>query len=389
MSRHDEAANALRARELERRHAFFLLLSSLALLLSLTPHCAPAAPEPIASAASPILGGTVDGTQRAVMAIVWSHPDGTMEIGSGSLVASDLVLTAQHCVSPSVVQGSVDRVTLCGELEGDASPILPDLFGAPAAASQFKVYPQTQTPRSSAGALEVVEVLVPPNTTGASMCGNDIALLRLASPLDGVTPLPLRLSKPPVPGEPLTVVGYGANGTDRTAIGTRHTRSGVTVESVGATMLGSWLLTTETEWIVSEGPCGGDSGGPAIDKDGRIVGVMSRGPSTECKSMIYERVDSFAPWLRGYVGENPPPIAVDAGSAPDVSGGPASSVSSSVSSNDPGTTTVTRNGCQTTSARPRPGAPFLAVVAALVFALRWGRAGAVRMVSRTTRRSRR
>src|SRR5204863_5796765 len=68
---------------------------------------------------------------------------------------------------------------------------------------------------------------------------------------------------------------------------------------------------------VDLGACSGDSGGPALDGDGRILGIMSRGRADSCSEVTYTRLDRHASWLRAVVvraskerGVDPPGWAV-------------------------------------------------------------------------------
>jgi hypothetical protein len=53
------------------------------------------------------------------------------------------------------------------------------------------------------------------------------------------------------------------------------------------------------EWVGPGGACSGDSGGPAIDAEGRVIGVLSRGKDG-CLSPVYANVFDYADWLRGH-----------------------------------------------------------------------------------------
>jgi hypothetical protein len=60
-------------------------------------------------------------------------------------------------------------------------------------------------------------------------------------------------------------------------VGLRRSRSDVVVESVGAVNEDGRVKSTATEWVADIGPCGGDSGSPALDGAGLLIGIMSRG----------------------------------------------------------------------------------------------------------------
>ena len=57
----------------------------------------------------------------------------------------------------------------------------------------------------------------------------------------------------------------------------RRSRSGLGVLALGPLRASSGRITVTENDFVMPGPCGGDSGGPALDDAGFSVGVMSRG----------------------------------------------------------------------------------------------------------------
>lgn len=52
-----------------------------------------------------------------------------------------------------------------------------------------------------------------------------------------------------------------------------------------------------SEWIGDTGICSGDSGGPALDSQNRVVGVTSRG-GANCTNPIYGSVHSWGDWIK-------------------------------------------------------------------------------------------
>jgi hypothetical protein len=222
------------------------------------------------------------------------------ELCTGYLIMPDLVLTARHCAAPVI-----DATGGCVATE--AGP--PSTGGTPLAPGQIVVSTDAVLGPASKP-IAVAEVTVLPDSAGKPLCGNDVALLRLASPLTAITPIPLRVDAPPVSGETFTGVGYGSSkpAPDDDS-GTRRARTDLAVASVGA----SGDRTLESEWIAAEGPCAGDSGSPALDAEGASFGVMSRGPKSKCQSMIYQRIDVHAAWLKEHalasasrLGTSPP-----------------------------------------------------------------------------------
>jgi hypothetical protein len=238
------------------------------------------------------------------------------------------------------------------------------LEGATFAAYEGASVDASSTPRA------IVAARVEPGSVGQSMCGNDVAVLQLAEPLRDVTPLTLRLEGPPIVGEAAVPVGYGyATPGDDTTLYTRRMRTDAIVATLGpASTVSGDVRLTEAEWTLSVGPCAGDSGGPALDGTGAVIGVMSRGVQASCTDMIYGRIDAHAAWLSEEIaasyartGTSPPDdaaIAVDDAGAPD--GGAV--VDAGVAGGS--------GGC-TASGSSRPGAlAWLALVAGVVVSLR-------------------
>lgn len=247
--------------------------------------------EDTARASQAIAGGVVDTTNTNVMgiAIVRNGGFGTC---TGSLITPTLVLTARHCVSP-VTEGGV----LCTPAIVNGVRRTETLSAEPYAPVSFYVTPDVViSPRSRFTG--VAEVLTPPDTTGAPLCGNDIALLRLARP---VTDLPLirpRLDLPPSTDETFTASGFGGTNAMGAGSGQRRMRSELVVRHVGLAEARGVVLLEESEWLADTGTCRGDSGGPALDGLGEVFGVLSRGSATGCDSPVYTRVDSFNGWIR-------------------------------------------------------------------------------------------
>ncbi len=238
-----------------------------------------------------VLNGTAS-ANAGVVAV--ENPD---ELCSGYLIAPNLVLTARHCVS---MVGGAGTTTACSPvMQADGTTLQPATPVSDYDASVIHVYPSDRVPFIGGG-IAVAEVIVLPDSGTQPLCGRDVALVRLVTPIDGATIIAPRLDGPPIVGEPLTVVGYGqTGGGNPDTAGTRLEVGGSSPVSIGVTMDASGRTrTNENEWVIDTGPCSGDSGSPAIDANGLSVGVMSRGQGSVCTSMVYERVDPHADWLR-------------------------------------------------------------------------------------------
>lgn len=185
---------------------------------------------------------------------------------TGTLIDTDVVLTARHCVSHTTE--TVQCPATGKQITADRAP------------STLAIYVGDDIAHAELVA-RGKHIIVP---RGNTLCGDDLALIVLDREVPGITPLDVRTTALTV-GEHVRAVGYGKRG-DTEAAGTKLLREHVKV-----------LEVSRTEFKVGEATCQGDSGGPAIDEaSGEVVGVVSRGgPTCEGANVhnIYTQTDAF------------------------------------------------------------------------------------------------
>lgn len=236
-----------------------------------------------------IMGGYQSFDDTSVVLITrWGG--GGFGLCSGSLIAPNVVLTAQHCIA--------DTVNLQTGQSVEGVNCLTTGFNPPYQAFTMAITTRPYISQNYSDYYLVKEIVIPQDGQNG-FCGRDVALLILADPVpqDEAVPLVPRVDEPLRAGETYSAIGYGHTGYDNDS-GVRRRRDNLTLNCVGGQ--DCLFLPYDQEWLGETGVCSGDSGGPAIDEFGRVTGIASRGPAV-CASPVYGSVHFWADLIRSTV----------------------------------------------------------------------------------------
>lgn len=246
-------------------------------------------PAPVGSVAASVNGAVDDARDWPGVVLLQARKPEGIATCTAVLIAPNLLLTARHCVC------STEAALVCG-----ASPLSAPVDGVDVLSTN------DLTLSATSPVVGTVRVEVPPE--GNDECGFDIAAVILAGEHEGAVIYPPRLDAPILTGETFTAVGYGTTGSG--GLGTRRWASEVPVACVG----GVDCVIPEvqpTEWMAGDDAfCTSDSGSGAIDSEGRLIGVVSKGIAP-CTTPIVTSTYAFRDWIRS-VGR----MAADEGGYP-------------------------------------------------------------------------
>ncbi|MBX3264095.1 MAG: trypsin-like serine protease [Labilithrix sp.] len=225
--------------------------------------------ENVDQAIQPIIRGVSSGTEHDAVVVLTTFREGLRRsLCTATLVAPNLVITARHCVSDT------ESSTACSM---DGTPIVGGGVKGDRAAGDLVVFlgkggvaPDTEVEVNGVarGAKVVVDA-------ASNVCNRDVAFVvldrKLAAPV-----APLRLG-PPTMSETVSAVGWGIDETG-TLPESREVRAGISLIGVGPAMYPDHATYGygDSEFMIGESACAGDSGSPAFAQSGAVVGVAAR-----------------------------------------------------------------------------------------------------------------
>lgn len=133
---------------------------------------------------------------------------------------------------------------------------------------------------------------------------NDLAVAKLSTPVDDITPVALSSTRPSV-GEELQFAGWGSHSATVLGPSDHLKRGHFRVSGIDEATLEALPIGTRT---VDNGPCPEDSGGPFFvsddnDHTGRLVAIVNTGPPCpQPGAETIARVDVVANWIRAQIG---------------------------------------------------------------------------------------
>ena len=274
----------------------------LALVLVLATSVAQAEP-------APIIGGSATkvGDFPTVVAI---------EVGqglcTGTLIASDWVMTAAHCLDPQIV-GATDLPSLVKSIR--------------------VVFGSVDVHTSSGKAIGASEVFGDPKFSITDLGHNDLGLIHLASEYTDVDPTPVNFDATQAPvGVAVTMVGFGVTQSGAmTQAGVEFTIPAEISEACNKVPSGQGLpILSDANVLCFDqstgmGKCEGDSGGPSFAMIGgkqTLIGTTSFGDQDCAMFGVDTRTDAEHEFVIGHIPDLDGGGCCDAGAA----GGPTTGV---------------------------------------------------------------
>lgn len=222
---------------------------------------------PAATTATDVRQNALEGEEISMPGVVSIQGPGQC---TGTLIAPNLVVTARHCFYHLQTPPN----SPCSHEYGEAMAPLGD----------YSVTVTTHADEATDD--DTFQIVRLDERPGRLVCGNDLAVAVLDRPVPETlaTPIAPRMASLPARDEVVRAVGFGITRPDEPdSYGVRRITEGIVGCEPGR-FCGSAI--EDNEWVGYVNTCIGDSGGPALDEDGRLIGILSRG-SNVCSSGIY------------------------------------------------------------------------------------------------------
>lgn len=238
-----------------------------------------------------ISGEPSDASYDGVVFLETTQSPGNKLSCTGTLIAPNLIATALHCVTNTTLGHFNCKPD--GTITNTVS-IEDGTIGTPVLASAVKVYTGSPVDYSSPAAAGTKIF----STGSTQICQGDLALVQLDRDVDAPISS-VRLDKMARWQEQVNVLGYGETDIVENR-GFRLLRK-VQVTDVGpASTTDPPKTATLRTFVVGEGPCKGDSGGPAFSADtGALLGVFSLNENDDCAAVGIRNVyTSLSPYSK-------------------------------------------------------------------------------------------
>ena len=207
---------------------------------------------------------------------------------TGALIAPCAVLTAKHCVQQPNASAPDDAADFLVKFGDDRDN-----------PTQTR---RVRAVRTTPGAFSVVGRSSEPR---GALIGVDVAVLLLSQPAN-VAPLEVvRQSPASNVGNSVRAIGFGQAPELASAVGRKLITETVLVDLTSGIQLGS---TIAPDLVAPATSCRGDSGGPLLDLQGRVIAVASFALTAgfgSCGVGVsgYNRIDHFLPLIDGAIAE--------------------------------------------------------------------------------------